>query len=207
MPLIPCSVAQAVTKSLARAADEYFWHGVLQRNTLLWPCGTTTNRYSADTLRDANLNTTVGRELRTHTYPDFGRHLEPDASASSVCCTPWVSRAIRRPNGRDVVGNCANAFVYDFELDIIEEGFRMLRSTSSDGDVAKTRALTIDHVTLEKSDAVSAEALRSKIGADVGAQVIFIENIESLYWDEFKLISDADEVKTWRDTDCRVGPE
>lgn len=205
-PLIPCSVAQTVTKSLSRSANDYFWHGVLQRNTLMWPCSTLSKRYSAETLRDDGLNITIGRELKANAGPDFGRHM--DASESSLCCTPWVSRAIRRPGGAGDVGNCADAFVYDFELDIIQEAYDMLvreAVSSTNG----TKALTIDHVTLEREDVGSKTQLRSKIGADVSAQVIFLKNIDSLFWDEFTSMSDADELVTWtsRKSTCRIGPE
>ena len=205
-PLIPCSIAQTVTKSLARSADDYFWHGVLQRNTLMWPFSTLSERYSAETLRDDGMNITIGRELKASSVkgPDFGRHM--DASESSLCCTPWVSRAVRGPGGAGDVGNCADAFVYDFELDIIQEAYDMLaHEVSTNG----TKVLTIDHVTLEREDVGNKAQLRSKVGADVAAQVIFLKNIDSLFWDEFAALSDADELATWtsRKSSCRIRPE
>ena len=64
--------------------------------------------------------------------------------------------------------------------------------------------ITYQHFTLTREHFANKQTLRGLIGTDVDAQVVVVDNVESLYWDEFKSLSNANEMDEMR-KDCRVG--
>ena len=204
MPLIPCSIGQVISKEKLKDNIKYNWLNVYQQLMLMWPCGKqTVSRYSRDTFQDDKFDHYTNANLRTTST--FSSSLIEDSVSGPYCCTPWVSRSIERVDidrPHVFVGTCSRNVVYEFELDVIQEGYDIMNEEGEDD-----KTIITSSVTLSKSDMKDKATLQQKIGAELESQLIVIENAKSLYWDEFQELSDSQDVIERQKLSCRVGLE
>lgn len=187
------------------------WLSVNQKLMFMWPCGEhTLRRYSNETFQDDAFDRSVNTELpssfgqRVTTKDSLPGETKSTEASGSYCCTPWLSRAIERVDidvRRIFVGGCASSVVYEFEFDVIQEGYDIMNEGGTD-----RKTMTTSSIALSKDD-VKKTSIQKKIGAELDPQLLVIENSKSLFWDEFKDLSDRDQVLKMLRDDCRVGRE